>query len=259
MSIATDFVKSDFLKYVNTVHVRCSDYGMRQYDNTKLGMVQHIPVTSSLTDLTRYFTSPGAKGATHFGTGRELAGYFNGIPVAQAHQYLPTVGTLSPWAQGVEEYIDNPSCAIKVPQHLKDLGENAANCAFLSVENCDRGADETQPHVTDPQFNTNVLLRAWGAEYFKYPINPETQLWHAEFDPTNKCWDPGWPPELEREMQEAAKSLLINDVSLLKGIRSNEWSDKDLIKGQVQKIQRDLKKIQEVDLEEVVKALDELE
>lgn len=199
-----------------------SDYGLRQYDNMKLGHVQHITAGGgTIISLWDWFAKSDT-GATHFGIERDLRpkpfvwGHLE-IPVARVGQFVPTVGRYAPWAQGVRAWTDNPNCAIKIPAHLRALPPGAANCAFISTENIARQGSDL---VTDPQFNSNVLLRAWVAMYFQMPITPETQLWHAEFDPNNRCHDTGWPASLEDEMQEAARKLVAGDLSGLRGIKA---------------------------------------
>lgn len=214
------FIKSDFLAFVDNGKPPRSDYGLREYDHHKIGMVQHITAGGRIiTHLDNYFLGGNAAGSSHFGIGRETAGYFDvpggKVPVAPVHQYMPTVGRYAPWAQGVRAWENNSACSITVPDHLRKLPPAAANPAFLSVENVAVSGSEG---VTDAQFNSNVLLRAWGAAYFDYEITPETQLWHAEFSPLTRCFDPGWRGELEDAMQEAARKLLKGDASDLRAL-----------------------------------------
>lgn len=233
--IASDFVQERF-DGIGAV----SDYGLRQYDFVKLGVVNHITAgTGSIDVLTDWFKN-GDTGASHFGIGRETAGMFAfgaiRFPVAPVHQYVPTTGKLAPWAQGVRQWADNPNCDIKVPAHLRALPPGAANPAFISIENVARAGTDG---VTDAQFNSNVLLRAWAAAYFRFPINPETQLWHAEFDPFNRCYDTGWDGALEDEMQAAAHKLLRGDATGLRQVTSATQPAAGLTEAQVRAIVRE--------------------
>jgi hypothetical protein len=93
------------------------------------------------------------------------------------------------------------------------------NGAFVSIENVAlRGTDG----VTAPQFNSNVFLRAYCAAFFGHAINPQTQLWHAEIDQLNRCFDTGWDGALEDAMQDAANRLLRSDVSGLRGVSATD-------------------------------------
>jgi hypothetical protein len=192
------------------------------YDNRKLGTVNHIPVCQTLAQLDAYFTSGNNAGLTHFGNGRELLttleistplGRFR-LPVSPVSQYLAIVGPVSPWAQGVINTSGN--CYLPAHPIATRLGSGVPNGAYISNENVAMsGADG----VTDPQFNSNVFLRAMAAVYFNHPINPDTQIWHGEIDRVNRCFDPGWT-DLEDPMQDAARALIQGDPRLLRGVVS---------------------------------------
>ena len=196
-----------------------------QYGYTKyIGAVHHIPVAPTLAALTRYFryeTAEAPQGSTHFGIGRDfewtyrIPGTHTLFGCATVHQYVPLRG-VSPWAQGVIARSD--WCTIPPTPVISGMRPGEPNGAFASVENVAmKGSDG----VTDPQFNANVLLRAYLAALDGYEITPRTQLWHSEIDQLNRCNDPGWTGALEDEMQEAARRLLRGDLSLVRG----RWSD----------------------------------
>lgn len=210
------FVASDFVVYVDngraprTLH----DYG---YEH-KVGTVNHITVNGTLEGLTAYFNGGQSQGSSHFGIGRELAGEFQfgeiRIPVAQVHQYMPLRRNAayprgcSPWAQGVIERATAPAV-----QHMRP-GE--PNGAFHSIENVAWAGSDG---LTDPQFNSNVLLRAYCASLDGYTIDSGTQLWHSEIDGVNRAHDPGWLGTIEDELQDAARRLLRNDLGALHGVQ----------------------------------------
>jgi hypothetical protein len=194
-----------------------SNYAYDKWDYAKLGTVNHIPVCETLEQLDAYFCGGNAQGSTHFGTGRDYEGDFEAggysFPSARVSQYMATVGPYSPWAQGV---IQNwGSCSIPAAPILGDyrMQSGEPNCAFLSNENVAMSGSDG---VTDPQFNSNVMLRAWGALYFDHDITPYTQLWHAEIDRVDRCFDPGWEGALEDEMQAAANAVRVGDYSKMR-------------------------------------------
>lgn len=208
----------------------------RKWDTQKIGMVQHIPVAPTLESLDNYFCSPNTQGGTHFGIGREFwkTLTFEGFtfPIARTSQYFPTVGNVWPWAQGVINR-DNPNCSIKTSPTVRNMLSGEPNGAFLSVENV---AWSGKDLLTEPQMNANMLCRAWGADHFKYEINPLTQLWHAEIDTVNRCSDPGWPGELEDYLQEGARRLLRGDLSYLKQLEKPETGDTEMTTDEIRKL-----------------------
>ena len=186
------------------------------HEARKLGVVNHIPVCDTLEQLTTYFNGGSAKGSTHFGIGRETAGTVaaNGreVPFATVHQYMPIVGPCSPWAQGLIQTSDQ--CSWPPTPAIQGMRQGEPNGAFVSIENVARSGRDG---LTDVQFNSNAMLRAYCAAYFGFPINPLTQLWHCEIDQKDRCFDPGWSGELEDAMQAAATRLLQGDLSGLRG------------------------------------------
>jgi hypothetical protein len=230
-AVVQAFIDSPFLKYVD------NDRAPRWHtafgwDHRKAGIVNHIPVCDTLDQLTAYFNGGNATGSTHFGIGRELAGHLEWpvrggagtgrtrIPVAEVHQYLPTVGAVAPWAQGAIRG-GNPNCGLRLHPAVAGMRQGEPNGAFISIENVARSGRQG---VTDPQFNSNAFLRAWTAAYFDHEIGPATQLWHGEIDTFDRCFDPGWPGDLEDAMQEAARRLLRGDVS---GLRAVQYPDSE--------------------------------
>lgn len=197
-----------------------SAYGYTRWENAKRGMFQHIPVCDTLAQLTTYFNGGAAEGSTHFGNGRDLAHWLTLgnllVPFSDVHQYLPIVGAYSPWAQGILN--SSGSCAIPWNPVLNGMSGGEINCAYLSVENVARTGTQG---MTDPQFNSNVFLRAMGSAYFGYTITPSTQLWHAESDRVNRCSDPGWTGDLEDAAQAAAIAVLNGNYTLLRGVQDN--------------------------------------
>jgi len=221
--IARAFVESDYVRFVDNGNPPRSDYGVRQFDNHKIGLVDHIPVADDLeTQLTPYFLSGRALGASHFGTDRKLAGWFewNGmlIPVALVDQYISIIGPYSPWAQGVRSWVNNPACSITVPPYLLAMPPVWANPGFISFENC---ATVGTQGMTDPQFNARVLVGCYVVGYFGFPINGETFLWHGEFSPTTRCFDPGWGVELQNALIEASHKIMNGDLSGLRGVQGS--------------------------------------
>ena len=220
--VAEVFVASDYLLWRDnglpprTAH----DYGYER----KVGLVNHIPVCDTLDQLTAYFTGGSAQGSTHFGVDRAEAGWLTAggwtFPVARVDQYLPIRRSAdypqgcSPWAQGVISRSAN--CAVPPADAISRMRSGEPNGAFHSVENVARTGAQG---VTDAQFNSNAVLRAYLAALDGYPITPSTQIWHAEVDQLNRCADPGWSGDLEDEMQAAANALLRNDPSGLRQAR----------------------------------------
>lgn len=194
------------INYVDNGKAPRSAYGYG-YENTKLGMFQHIPVCDTLKQLTDYFNGGASAGSVHFGVDRaeSMRLPFGGraYPFAQVDQYMPIVGAYAPWAQGIIN--SGGTCAIPWNPVLNGMRSGEPNPAYLSVENVARTGSQG---MTDAQFNSNVMLRAMGAAYFGYGITPNTQLWHAEVDRVNRCSDPGWSGDLEDEAQAAAILLL---------------------------------------------------
>jgi len=214
-AVAVAFV-DQFVAYVDNGKAPRSAYGFGY--TKKIGLVNHIPVCRTLTQLTNYFNGGAATGSTHFGVGRESAGdlIWGGvaIPCAPVHQYMPIVGPYSPWAQGIIRR--SAACAIPPSPTIAGMRSGEPNEAFVSVENV---AMSGRDGVTEPQFNSNVMLRAYCAAYFGHAIDPLTQLWHSEIDQKDRCFDPGWSGDLEDAMQDAAKRLLRGDISGLRGTR----------------------------------------
>jgi hypothetical protein len=95
------------------------------------------------------------------------------------------------------------------------MHQGEPNGAFISIENVARSGRDG---VTDPQFNSNAMIRAYCAAYFGFEITPRTQLWHSEIDQAARCDDPGWDGALEDAMQAAARKLLAGDTSGLRGV-----------------------------------------
>jgi hypothetical protein len=188
------------------------------YETRKLGVVNHIPVAKTLAQLTAYFNGGNAQGSTHFGVDRGVYRMFAWgrarVPVAEAHQYMPIVGPVAPWAQGVINC--GGSCRVQCHPRILAMRSGEPNGAYVSIENVDAG--QTVPD--DAQFNTNCLLRAYVAAYFGHAITPDTQVWHSEIDRVNRCGDPPWSGAIEAEMQAAANRLLAGDVSGLRAIVS---------------------------------------
>ncbi len=191
------------------------------WENAKLGVVNHIPVCDTLAQLTAYFNGGSAQGSTHFGVGREHAGDLawegRRIPCAPVHQYMPIVGSVAPWAQGAIQ--TSASCSIRPSPTIRGMRSGEPNGAFVSIENVARQGSDG---LTDAQFNANVFLRAYCAAYFGHEITPGTQLWHAEVDQLNRCFDPGWDGALEEAMQEAARQVLRGDIAGLRGVSSED-------------------------------------
>ncbi|MGD9892299.1 MAG: hypothetical protein AB7R89_28655 [Dehalococcoidia bacterium] len=194
------------------------------WESRKAGFCSHIPVAPSLTALDNYFTSGTNVGLTHWGTGREWLrdleivaadGAVWRIPVARVSQYLPLTG-VSPWSQG--RIATSPWCAVAPHRFAWELGSGVVNGAILSNENVAMsGADS----LTSPQYNSQVFLRAIGAAYFGYEISPATNIWHAQLDQRDRCFDTGWTGGplggIEIESQPAARALLAGDPSKLRG------------------------------------------
>jgi len=194
------------------------------WESRKAGFCSHIPVAPSLQILDNYFTSGTNVGLTHWGTGREWLrdleivaadGAVWRIPIARVSQYLPLTG-VSPWSQG--RIATSPACSIAPHRFAWELGSGVVNGALLSNENVAmRGADS----LTSPQYNSQVFLRAIGAAYFGYEISPATQIWHAQLDQRDRCFDTGWIGGpfggIEIESQTAARALLAGDPSKLRG------------------------------------------
>lgn len=151
------------------------------YEQHKIGVVNHIPVCDTLDQLTAYFNGGAAQGSTHFGVGRQQAGTLDHqgaqIPVAPVHQYMPILGPVAPWAQGLIQ--TSPTCRIAPSPTIKTMRPGEPNGAFVSIENVARTGAQG---VTDPQFNANAFLRAYCAAFFGFAITPLTQLWHSEID-----------------------------------------------------------------------------
>lgn len=218
-AVADAFVASDYVVWQDNGRVprTAHDYGYAR----KVGLVNHIPVCETLAQLTAYFTGGTAQGSTHFGVDRAEAGWFEHdgwrFPVARVDQYLPIRRTsaypngVSPWAQGV--IARSAFCSIPPADAIAAMRSGEPNGAFHSIENV---AMTGEQGVTDAQFNSNVLLRAYLAALDGYAIDPSTQLWHAEIDQLNRCADPGWSGDLEDEMQAAANAVLAGDLSKLR-------------------------------------------
>lgn len=213
-ALLRDFVASDIVQVVDngrpprTMH----DYGYAK----KIGLVNHIPVAPTLDVLTRYFRGElrdPPLGSTHFGIGRDFEWTYRVGNVlfgcATVHQYMPLYG-VSPWAQGV---IQRATASL-----VRGMRPGEPNGAFHSIENV---AMSGRDGVTDPQFNSNVFMRAYLAALDGYPIDPDHQLWHSEIDGINRPDDPGWDGGLEDAMQDAARKLLRGDLSGIKG----QWTD----------------------------------
>jgi hypothetical protein len=211
------------------------------YDNRKLGVVNHIPVCDTLSQLDNYFTGGANAGLTHYGVGREMAGTLEitaldgsrwRIPYAPVSQYLPLVGPYAPWAQG--RVSTGGGCAVPAHPIASRLGSGVPNGAYISLENVARVGGQG---MSDPQINSNVFLRAAMAAYFGHAITPDTQVWHAGIDRIDRCSDTGWPGGysggLEMECQTAARALLAGDPSRLRGavrigappVASPVWQD----------------------------------
>jgi len=187
------------------------------YEQRKIGVVNHIPVCDTLAQLTAYFTGGNAQGSTHFGIGRERAGSLAwdgvSIPCAPVHQYMPIVGPCAPWAQGIIRR--SARCPMPPSPTISGMQPGEPNGAFISIENVARAGVDG---VTNPQFNSNALLRAYCAGFFGFPITPLTQLWHSELDQRDRCNDPGWDGALEDALQAAARALLAGDLGGLRGV-----------------------------------------
>lgn len=196
------------------------------YETRKIGVVNHIPVAKTLAQLTAYFTGGNAQGSTHFGVGRGrflVFGWENArLPLAEVHQYMPVVGPVAPWAQGVINCAG--SCRIQCHPRIAGMRPGEPNGAFVSIENVDAG--EVAPD--DAQFNSNVFLRAWTAAYFGHEVSPNTQLWHSEIDRVGRCGDPPWSGAVEDEMQEAARKLLRSDLSGLRAVVRTSQGGEDM-------------------------------
>jgi hypothetical protein len=138
------------------------------------GVVNHIPVCDTLAQLTAYFNGGNAQGSTHFGIGCEQWGRSTGPtslsprtgPPAHADQ-RPS----APWAQGlIQTRPPDPAVA-----HDPYAPGRAERRVYLDGERRCTGRDG----VTDPQFNSNVMLRAYCAA-FGFEVSPPSQLWHSE-------------------------------------------------------------------------------
>lgn len=217
------FVWMDNGRPLRTLH----DYGYTK----KIGCVQHVTGGGTLSGLDAYFRFEQAeapKGSAQLGIGRHLWGHLPWagvwIPIAETHQYMPLrrnadyPNGCSPWAQGA--ILRNSECPVQPSPTIAGMASGEPNGAFHSVENV---AWDGTHGLTDPQFNANALMRAYLAGLDDYDITPATQLWHAEIDQYWRCFDPGWPGDLEDRLQQAARAILYeNSPRLLRALEPIE-------------------------------------
>lgn len=187
------------------------------YENHKIGIVNHIPVTDTLAKLTAYFNGGAAQGSTHAGFGRERHGWLEvaglRIPCGLVHQYMPLVGPVAPWAQGIRQ--TSPACPATPASIIRGLSSGALNGAFVSKEHVAmRGSDG----LTDAQFNSSVLWDVYCAAYFGFAIGVETVIGHDRIDQRDRCFDPGWSPTLWNDLLAAGRGVLAGDFSGLRGV-----------------------------------------
>jgi hypothetical protein len=197
-----------------------SNYGHTKWNNAKAGTCNHRPVCSTLKQLTDYFCGGASAGSTHFGIGKhetyelEVPESSIAFPVAETHQYMAVSSPYSPWAQGIITW--SSSCPIPESAVVHDMASGEPNCAYISIENVE---DNDPSWLSDGQFNSNVMIRAWGRLTYGHAIDPITQIWHAEVDPVSRCADPGWPGSEEDAMQAAANAVCDGDFTWLRGLR----------------------------------------
>lgn len=179
---------------------------------TYIGMCNHIPVADgdSLEKLDNYFLGKLAEkpqGSTHGATARAVFVWkqfgSKQFPFAESHIYVPpNPGGPAPWAQG--KIRRGTACGVPFGKLASQMSSGEPNEALISWEN---QALTGSQGVTDAQFNANVTMRAHYSVIYGFPITPDTQTWHAEFDQVDRCFDPGWTGTLEDAMQDAARAI----------------------------------------------------